>query len=494
MGAFEKDFFIPHHRLSVAEIHPFVAIDCYAHLLQLLLPHRKLSYLAKQFNKQIIFKGMKKMKFLLWSLFAISLSLSAQQKPSQWNLESCIRYAMDNNIQVQKSKITLEQNEVSTQQAKAQLFPNLSANIGQDLSTTPFPEQGNAVNTYKGSYSLNSSMTLYNGGKNIKSIRQQELQEEVGKADVLETQKELEMSILQNYLQILYALESIKINEATLEVSKYQRDRAEALVTAGSLSKVDLAQLDAQYNSDKYQLTLAQNTLRSNKLSLKQLLELSLSEEMEIIAPNLNDLDVLTALPSLQSVYETALLVMPQMKSSKLSSEIAELETEKARAGYIPTVALQASAGSGHNNQSSYAFGEQMQYGFNAGIGLNVKIPIFTNKENKTAVQKAALSEKTAQLSLIETEKTLLREIESVYQDALSAQSQYVSASEKYKALEISYDLIQQQYNLGMKNTLDLLTEKNNLLSAQQSMLQSKYISLMNIQLLNLYQDINISL
>jgi outer membrane protein len=131
-----------------------------------------------------------------------------------------------------------------------------------------------------------------------------------------------------------------------------------------------------------------------------------------------------------------------------------------------------------------------LQDGFNEGVGLSVSIPIFTNRNNKSVLEIDKLAEKTSQLDLQNTEKSLLTTVESIYQNAISAQNQYVAADQKVKALQISYDLIDQQFKLGLKSTLDLLTEKNNLLAAHQSLLQAKYLSIMDIQLLNLYQDL----
>jgi len=232
------------------------------------------------------------------------------------------------------------------------------------------------------------------------------------------------------------------------------------------------------------------NTLETQKLNLKQLLELSVKDQLNITIPTLNDLDILKPLPQLQSVYETSLSVMPQLKSGKLNIQVAGLEIEKSKAGYLPKINMNASIGTNHSTLSSYNFGQQLQDGYNNGIGLTVSIPIFTNRTTKSAVESSMLSEKTTRLNLQDTEKSLLTEIESIYQDAISAQSQYVSATEKVKALQTSYDLIEQQFNLGLKNTLELLTERNNLLSAKQSLIQAKYLSIMNMQLLNVYQDL----
>lgn len=422
-------------------------------------------------------------------MLIIATGISAQEKPVQWDLTNCIEYALKNNIQIQKSKITLEQSAVTTKQAKAQLFPSLSASINQNFSNYPLAVGGGTAN-YSGNYGISSSLLLFDGGKTLKNISQQKLLEQVGQFNVQYSQKSIQFSILQSYLQILYAAESVKIDSATVEVSKFQFERGENLLKAGSISKVDLAQLESQYSSDKYQLVVAKNTLETQKLSLKQLLELKVTDELNISIPTLNDVDILKPLPVLQSVYETSLNVMPQLKSSKLSIQVAGLETQKALAAYLPKVNLNASVGTNHSTLSGLSFNQQLQDGFNDGIGLSVSIPIFTNRSTKSTVEIDRLNEKTSQLNLQDAEKSLLTEVESSYQDALSAQSQYVAASEKVKALQISYDLIEQQFNLGLKNTLDLLTEKNNLLSAKQSMLQAKYLSIMNVQMLNLYQDL----
>jgi len=434
---------------------------------------------------------MKLQSTLLSFLLIIATGIPAQDKPQQWDLTTCINYALTNNIQIQKSKITLEQSKISTKLAKAQLFPNLSGSISQNFTNYPIQTAGGSTSSsYSGNYGLSSSLLLFDGGKTEKNIRQQKLLEQVGQFNVQYSQKTIQFSILQSYLQLLYASETVNIDSATVEVSKFQFDRGENLLKAGSISKVDVAKLESQYSSDKYQLVVAKNNLETQKINLKQLLEMKVEDQLSIAIPVLNEFDILKPLPTLQSIYATSLNVMPQLKSSKLNIQVAGLETEKARAGYLPKINLNATIGTNHSTISTLTFNKQLQDGFNDGIGLSVSIPIFTNRANKSAVETDLLNEKTSELNLRDAEKSLLTEVESSYQDALSAQSQYVAAQEKVKALQTSYDLIDQQFTLGLKNTLDLLTEKNNLLAARQGLLQAKYLSIMNVQMLNIYQDI----
>ena len=414
-----------------------------------------------------------------------------QDSLQQKDLGGCIEYALKNNIQIKKSVIVLDQSVVTTKQAKAQRLPNLQASVSQNYVNRPLltSETITDANSYSGNYSLNSSMTLYNGGKIGKNIKQQELTVEANRYNVLEVEKSMQMQILELYLRILYASEKVAVDKATMELSEYQVTRAKGLQEAGSISGVDVAKLEAQYATDKYQLVTSENSLSTAKLELKQMLELDIDEDMSLAIPDLNQLDVMKPLGNLQDIYDKTVSTMPQMKSSKLQSDIATLDTKIYKADYLPKVNLNANLGSGHSSVAGYDYDNQLRNGYSNGVGVSVSVPIFSNRTTKSNVQRARLNEKTAQLNIQDTEKQLLKEVEMAYQDAISAQSQYLAANEKVKALQTSYSLIEQQFNLGMKNTLDLLTEKNNLLSAQQSLLQSKYLSIMNAQLLNLYQD-----
>ena len=431
-----------------------------------------------------------KIKVLIMGMLLIGASaIWGQEKLQQMDLTGCIDYALKNNIQIKKSKVTLETSEITSKQAKAQRLPDLNGQASGNLVNRPLLTNGGDENSFSGNYSLNSSMTLYNGGRISKNIKQQELTVEANKYVVLEAEKSIEMTILQLYLRILYSSEKVSIDKATLDVSLYQVERAKSLRAAGSISEADLAKLEAQYATDKYQLVTSENGLKSSQLELKQLLELNVTDEMTLMIPNLDSLNVLKPLPELPLVYDKSLASMPQVKGSKINSDIAVLDTKIYKADYLPRVNLNASVGTNHSSVSSYSYNDQLHNNYSNGVGVSVSVPIFNNRSTKSNVQRAKLREITAQLNMQETEKALLKEVELAYQDAVSAQSQYVAASEKVKALQTSYDLITQQFNLGMKNTLDLLTEKNNLLSAQQSLLQSKYLSIMNAQLLNLYQD-----
>lgn len=424
---------------------------------------------------------------LLIAVCTFTVALKAQEESQKWTLRSCLDYAIENNIQLKKSRVNELSGLEDTERAKAQLFPSLSASVTQGYVNYPSSDV-DKNNSYSGNYSINANLTVFDGGQRNKAIKQQKLQNEMDKLSTEQGEDDIQIAIVQTYMQVLYAMESVRINENTVETSKAQRDRAEELYKAGSISLVDFSQLESQYSTDKHQLVVAQTSLDNYKLQLKQLLELDITQDIELSLSDIEETWVLAPLPDKQVIYTTSLAVMPQIKSSELSLENAELEKQKAKASYWPTISMNAGVGTGHLSGTNYSFGNKIWNNFNESFGITIKIPIFTNRENKTAYNKAKLAITTSQLELINSQKELLKTVEGIYLDATSAQSQYLSAKERLSYVQQSFKLTEEQFFLGMKNTLEMLTEKNNLLSAQQEVLQSKYMAIMSIQLLNIYQ------
>lgn len=444
-------------------------------------------------------------RVVYFAMMVAAATSAVAQNGKTWTLDECIDYALEKNIQLQQDKISLEGSTVDVKTARAALFPSLSFSSGHNVTNRPYQENSNTVSgteiitsnsktTYNGSYGLNAQWTLWNGTRRLNTIKQRKTDEQIAGLTVAETENTLQEQIAQIFIQILYADESVKINENTLQVSQATYERGVELLAEGSISKADLAQLESQVSSDKYQLVTAESTLRDYKLQLKQLLELDGEEEMELVLPELADEHVLQPLPSQSDVYQQALASRPEIQSSKLSIENSKLDIAVAKSGYMPTISLNASTSSMTNSASDNSWGKQMKYGWNNMIGLSVSIPIFDNRQTKSAVQKARLQYDSSQLDLINKQKELYRNIETMWLDATNAQQQYVAAESNLKSCRTSFEMVSEQFRLGMKNTVELLTEKNNLLNAQQQRIQAKYMAILDRTLLNFYAGQKIKL
>lgn len=423
----------------------------------------------------------------------------ADSLPQQWDLRTCIDYALEQNITIRRNRISAQSSEVEMESAKAALLPTVSGNISQRIVNRPKSETNTIIDgdiitntqsqtSYNGSYGIDANWTLFNGLQRLNTIKQEKLNTRIAQLSVAESENSIQESIAQLYVQILYAAEAVKVNESTLEVSKAQYERGVTMFDAGSISKSDLAQLEAQVSADNYQLVSAQATLQDYKLQLKQLLELDGSEEMNLYIPALGDETVLLPLPAKDDVFRTALALRPEIESGKLNVEAADLSIKMARSGYMPTLSLSAGIGTSHTNGSDFSFSEQVKQNWNNSLGLTLSIPIFDRKQTKSSIQRAKLQKMTSQLDLMDEQKTLYRSIENLWLNANSAQQQYVASVQNLKSSQASFDLLQEQFSLGMINIVELMTGKSNLLSAQQQLLQAKYTAILNMQLLKFYQ------
>lgn len=433
------------------------------------------------------------MKRLLPILFCTALlglrSAAAQEAPKTWTLQECLDYAYENNIQVRQSRNNQLSGIEDTKQAKAALFPSLVASTTQSYTNYPSSEVTDN-NSYTGTYGITAGMTIFEGGKLRTEVKRQKVQNQMDALSVEESVNDIRIAIVQAYMQCLYAADAVRINRSTAEASKAQRDRAEEMLRTGSISRVDFAQLQSQYSSDEYQIVVAGSTLDNYKLQLKQLLELDIMEEMNPAVPGVKEENVLKALPPKNEVYETALKVMPQIRRGELGIEAAKLEEKSARAGFFPSISLSASVGTGHMSNNDFESGSQIWNRFNENVGLTLNIPIFSNRKNRTAVNKAKIALNDSYLEWTSLQKELLRNVESAYLDAVSAQAQYLSAREKEKYARESYELTSEQFRVGVKNTVELITAQNEYSAAQQQVLQAKYLTLLSIELLNIYQGL----
>lgn len=430
---------------------------------------------------------------LLCSLLLSGLrNATAQEASKTWTLQECLDYAYQNNIQVRQSRNNQLSGIEDTKQAKAALFPSLVASTTQSYTNYPSSEVTDN-NSYTGTYGITAGMTIFEGGKLRTEVKRQKVQNQMDALSVEESVNDIRIAIVQAYMQCLYAADAVRINRSTAEASKAQRDRAEEMLRAGSISRVDFAQLQSQYSSDEYQVVVASSTLDNYKLQLKQLLELDIMEEMNPAVPGVKEENVLKALPSKDEVYATALKVMPQIRRGELGIEAAKLEEKSARAGFFPSISLSASVGTGHMSNNDFESGSQIWNRFNENVGLTLSIPIFSNRKNRTAVNKAKIAVDNSYLEWTSLQKELLRDVESAYLDATSAQAQYLSAREKEKYARESYELTSEQFRVGVKNTVELITAQNEYSAAQQQVLQAKYLTLLSIELLNIYQGLSAS-
>ena len=428
---------------------------------------------------------------------ASSLTAVAQQK---WTLRDCIDYAMQNNITLKQSLLKEQTATETRKQSQAALLPSLNAQANQNFGYKPWMETGTTTisngtldnkvtkSYYSSKYGLSASWTVWNGNQNHNQVKINKLAEEQAELTTLETANSIQEQISRLYIQILYTSEAISVNEQSLEASKKNEERGRLMVEVGSMSKAELAQLTAQRATDEYNIVEAKSNLANYKLQLKQLLEITGDQQFDIAIPATSDQQALSMIPTLNSVYETALAQRPEIKNAELAIEASDVQMKIAKAGHMPTVSISGGVNTSTSSNNSKKWGKQIKTNFDAAAGVGISIPLFDQRKTRTAVNKAHIQREQALLDMQSKQKKLYLDIETCWLDAHNNQEKFRAAQASVASQQASYDLLSEQFQLGLKNIVELMTGKANLLKAQQSRLQSKYSTILNQQLLKFYQ------
>ena len=418
-----------------------------------------------------------------------------QNLPAQWSLQDCIEYAKQHNIQISTLKLNTSAAQEDLLQAQAAKLPNLSGTLSQNLvnSKNADPVVGGLQTqaNFSSSYGVSSSLTLYNGGYIRNDVKSKELAIQSANLTVQETENDITLSITQAYLNVLLAKETITSLQNVLETSQAQEKQGQQRFDAGSISKKDLVQLEAQVASDQYNLVNAQNNYRLNVVSLKQLLQLPTS--YDFIPAAVTNVTVKETVPDLSAAQQIAQNSRPEIKNGIASFMIAQTELEKVKAGVRPTVSLGANLSTGYSDNQSYKYTSQLNSNFYQSLGLNVSIPIYSRRVNKTNINKSKIQIEQAKLSLENTKTTLNQQVEQAYINLQNAQAQYTAAEAQLKANEESYNITNEQLKLGAINVVELQQQKSLYTQSLQAYLQAKYTAVLYNKIYNFYTGVPVA-
>lgn len=417
----------------------------------------------------------------------------------QWTLKECINYALENNISLQKTQIKKASANEDYLQSKAALLPSLSASSNQNVSYTPWVTSGisgegftkSSVDKvyYNGSYSVMGNYVIWNGNKNRNQVKLNKLTYEAAALDSATQAQNLQEQIATLYIQICYSTEAIKVNQESYKSSLENENRGKEFVRNGKMSQADLAQLTAQRAQDEYNIVAAESNVKNYKRQLKELLQITNDEAFDIVIPSTTDSQALASIPALNSVYASALDNRPEIKSYQNMIDQSNLNIDIAKAGKMPTISANAGVSTSSTSMNKTGWGTQIKQNFNLGGGVSISIPIYDNRATKTAINKANLQKQSSMLDLKNEQTKLYSTIENYWLQANTNQSQFKSAKVSTESAKASFELLNEQFKLGLKNIVELRTGKDNLLKAQQNELQAKYLTILNLGMLNFYKN-----
>lgn len=432
----------------------------------------------------------------LWCVALLMLPLVTQAK--QWTLQECIDYALANNISLNKIRLQRQSAHEEVLHAQAQLLPSLSASTSQSVGYTPWVMGGVGMDGYtrqsidktyyNGSYTINANWTVWNGNQNRNTVKLNQLAEQRAALDSAAQARNIQEQIVQYFVQILYTKEAVATNKEMLKTSETNEERGKEMVNVGKMSRADLAQLTAQRAQSAYAVVQAETQVKNYIRQLKQLLQLT-DEEFDVVLSEPTEELALRDIPSVASVYEAAVSSRPEIKAYQNAMEQSDLNIKLAKASRLPTLTANAGISTSTTTMNSYTWANQLKYNFTSGAGFTLSVPIFDNRAAKTAIRKATLQRQSSALDLKEQQTTLYSTVENYWLQAQNNQDQYRAAKVSVESAQASYDLLREQFRLGLKNIVELMTGQDNLVKAKQAELEAKFLAILNIDMLRFYQS-----
>ena len=423
----------------------------------------------------------KKIFLYIFFVFLTFSGMAQGQQSYRFTLEDCLRFAFANSYERKTMELTGKSLETSYEQSKQQRLPNLSASVGQNFSNN---ENGWSTS---GNVGVGSSVTIYQGGNINNTIEQNRLNVERNEVQLQRYDNQLTLQILQSFLTILGNQELVSYQQEVLNTSRAQLKQGQARHRLGTILESDLLLLEAQYYSDSNNVVDTRISIENNLLDLKVMLSMNPSDDLEIVAPNTDNLELLKeTLPTEEEAVSQAMETMPDLRLSDYDIRLAEKSVDLARGNYFPSISANANVGMGILSYDSE--GNSKWYGKpTESLGVSMSVPIYSRGQTKANVKKSRIALEQAQLDYEQSTLAVRQTVVQAYRNVVSAYNAYQVSQVKENAYSKSFNAYNMQYQYGNITTVELLQQQNNYLNALNSYIQNKYSLLMKRKILDVY-------
>lgn len=465
-------------------------------------------------------------------LIVLFLAISAiGHSQTEWSLDSCIRYAYEHNISLQRSELSIENAEINRQAAIGGLLPNLNGqashgyNWGQRID--PFTNQFASQRIQSNSFGLSTSINLFSGFQQSLTVKQSALEIERSKWNYEKLRNDIGLNVASGYLQILLASEFWEIAKTNRNKTALQAERIEKLVNAGSLAQVNLDQINAQLAADDAAEISAGNNYFMAKLALLQFLQLpsTLIESFEIITPDLDQMEQGEIISNPQVIVEAATTNFPEIKSAQVGLKSAEMGQSIARGAMYPRLSASYSYGSGYSGASKIItgtpdslaypigtvfgsnflvvslpqavygdddfsvkpFNDQLRDNVNRSLFFSLTVPIFNGFQTSSSIKRANIAALDAKLALDQAKQTVEQNVLRAYTDAQASLANYEASKRSEVASQRAFDAVELRYQRGTANQVEYNDARATLDNAKASVIRNKYEYVFKLKILDFY-------
>jgi len=334
---------------------------------------------------------------------------------------------------------------------------------------------------------------LFTGFQIPNTIKLNQLNLEAATMDLEKAKNDICVQVAQAYVQILYDMEICDVARRQITIDSLQVHRLQVMLDNGKASQAELSQQLATLAQSRLTATQADNQLQLDILALTQLLELPSPEGFTIFRPSpdsqLSTLNAQLISPDL--IYQEALTARPEVAAEQLRLQGTENSIKIAQSALYPSLSFSAGLGTNYYKTSGFeadGFGTQLKNNFSQYLGLNLQIPIFNRFSTRNNIRSARIDRETQELQLDNVKKTLYKEIQQVYYNAIAAQEKWKSSEQAMLAAQDAFTLMQAKYENGKANLTEFNEAKMNYLKSESNLVQAQYEYIYQSRLLDFYR------
>ena len=432
-------------------------------------------------------------RIILTAALVAAVAAGARAQERVWTLPQCIDHALENNLSVKRSGLNVEQREIDLNTAENNRLPSVSGSAGQNFS---FGRGLTADNTYANtnttntSFSVGAQVPVFNGFQIKHNIELSKLNLAAATADLEKAKDDIRVAVAQSYVQILYNMEILDVARSQVEIDSLQVVRLTEMASNGMVASADVSAQEATLAQSRVSATQAENNVALAILDLTQLLELPSPEGFRIARPSVEGLETVMLMDP-EAIYAEAVQFKPAVKAEEIRLDQALKSIDLAKDSFLPSLSLSGGLGTNYYTSSGFpsaGFSSQLKNNFSQYIGLNLSVPIFSHFSNRNQVRNARLQYSSQEIVLDNSRKSLYKEIQQAYYNAVGSQAKYRSSQIAAASAEDAFELAQAKYENGKSGITEFNEAKGRYMSAASNLVQARYEYLYQSKILDFYR------
>ena len=419
-------------------------------------------------------------RIVIPAVIALAAPLGAQtgQTAQKITFEDAIGLALKQNVTVRQAQNSAALNTAAVQQQKMAFLPSLSLNVsGANDVGSNFNSGVGAVttsNTQSLSTGVSSSVTLFDGMKNVANLRSAQSDEQASEQDLTRAKQTAIFTVASNFLSLVTQQQQLAVQQQNLGAEEALENQISQFVKAGSRPVSDLYQQQASAASARAAVVTAQNNVELAKVDLIQTLQLDPRGTYDFQAPTIPDTGATSAHFDLDSLLDRAFAQRPDLGANASRVEAAQQDVKAASASRWPTISLTGGYNSGVSSAADASFLDQLNQRRGGSIGVGISIPIFDRGATQAATERAQIQADNAKLALATQRQQVALEVRRAYLDYEAAKQQLAAADAQQKAATLAVATTQQRYQVGAATLVELTQARATQVQAQSAFINAR--------------------